>query len=180
MQDTGKRVLVIDTSAFVAGFDPFSIGEIEYTVPMVREEIAGNSMAFIKFRLAEESGRLIIRAPEESILEKVRETATSLGDSFFLSEPDLQVLGLAFQLKTEGYSPLVATDDYSIQNVANRLGMKFASLGTFGIKKQLHWIRYCPACRRKYPANYKSKTCEICGTKLKRKPLRKASREISD
>ncbi len=178
MGEPGKRVIIIDTSAFVAGFDPFSIAEAEYTVPMVREEIFGNSMASIKFKLAEESGRLVIREPEEKFLEKVKESATSVGDAFFLSEPDLHVLALALQLKTEGCSPLVATDDYSIQNVADRLGMKFVSLGTLGIRKQLRWIRYCPACRKQYPAGYESSVCEVCGTKLKRKPLRSASRDV--
>jgi rRNA maturation endonuclease Nob1 len=52
------------------------------------------------------------------------------------------------------------------------LGLSFVSLVTFGIRRQLNWIRYCPACHRIYPANYKSKTCQVCGTELKRKPQR--------
>ncbi|MCK4440061.1 ribonuclease VapC, partial [Candidatus Bathyarchaeota archaeon] len=86
---------------------------------------------------------------------------------------DLQVLTLALQLKTQGYSPSIVTDDYSIQNVANQMGIEFASLATFGIRFRLHWIRYCPACHKRYPANHKSKRCEVCGTELKRKPSRK-------
>jgi rRNA maturation endonuclease Nob1 len=68
---------------------------------------------------------------------------------------------------------MIATDDYSIQNVANQMGIEFASLATFGIRFRLQWIRYCPACHKKYPANYKFRKCEVCGTELKRKPLRK-------
>jgi rRNA maturation endonuclease Nob1 len=49
----------------------------------------------------------------------------------------------------------------------------FTSLATFGIRFQLEWVRYCPACHRKYPADYRLKRCEVCGTELKRKPLRK-------
>ncbi|MDH5754641.1 MAG: ribonuclease VapC, partial [Candidatus Bathyarchaeota archaeon] len=84
-----------------------------------------------------------------------------------------QVLALALELKTHGYSPLIATDDYSIQNVANQMDIEFASLATFGIRFRLQWIRYCPACHKRYPADYKSRRCEVCGTELKRKPLRK-------
>jgi len=175
MEETGKKAIILDTSAFIAGFDPFSINEEQYTVPMVKDEISENSMACLKFKIAEESGKLVVKIPDEDFLKKVKESATSVGDAFFLSEPDTQVLALALELKTQGYAPLVATDDYSIQNVANRLGMKFVSLVTFGIRRQLQWIRYCPACRRKYPADYKSRTCEVCGTQLKRKPLRNAS-----
>jgi UPF0271 protein len=180
MEETGKKAIVLDTSAFVAGFDPFSIGEEQFTIPMVKDEIAEDSMVYLKIKLAEESRRLIVKTPEDSSVKKVRESAASVGDAFFLSEPDTQVLALALQLKTEGYSPLIATDDYSIQNVADHLGMKFASLATFGIRRQLQWIRYCPACRRKYRANYKSKTCKICGTQLKRKPLRNTSLSIEN
>lgn len=180
MEETGRKAIVLDTSAFVAGFDPFAIGEEQFTVPMVKDEISENSMAGLKFNIAEESGKLIVRMPDEDSLKKVKESATSVGDSFFLSEPDTQVLALALQLKTQGYAPLVATDDYSMQNVANRLGMKFAALITFGIRRELQWIRYCPACRRKYPADYGSRTCEVCGTQLKRKPLRNHSLNIEN
>jgi len=180
MVDTGRKVIVLDTSAFVAGFDPFSIGEEQFTVPMVKNEIPENSMAYLKFKIAEESGKLIVRAPDEDSLKKVKESATIVGDSFFLSEPDTQVLALALQLKNKGYAPLVASDDYSMQNVANRLGMKFSALITFGIRRELLWIRYCPACRRKYSADYGLRTCEVCGTQLKRKSLRNHSLNIEN
>lgn len=165
----------MDTSAFVAGFDPFSIGEEQYTVPMVREEFAGSPVAWVRFKTAIESGKLKIKMPDAAFVEKVKVLASTVGDAFFLSEADMQVLALALQLKMQGYKPLIATDDYSIQNVTKHLGIEFASLATFGIRQPLKWIRYCPACHKKYPAYYKSKICRVCGTELKRKPLRKTS-----
>ena len=39
-----KRIIVLDTSAFLAGFDPFSLSEEQVTVPKVEEEIRKNSM----------------------------------------------------------------------------------------------------------------------------------------
>lgn len=163
----------MDTSAFVAGFDPFSISEEQYTVPAVKKEISGRSMAWVRFKTAVENGKLKVRFPKKNFMDKAKASATLVGDSFFLSEADLQVLTLALQLKTQGYSPLIVTDDYSIQNVANQMGIEFASLATFGIRFRLQWIRYCPACHKRYPANYKSRICEVCGTELKRKPSRK-------
>lgn len=163
----------MDTSAFIAGFDPFSVSEEQYTVPMVRREIAGNTMAWVRFKTAVESGKLKIRMAGKIFSDRVKASAKLVGDVFFLSEADIQVLALALELKTRGYSALIATDDYSIQNVANQMGVEFASLATFGIRFRLEWIRYCPACHKRYPANYKSRRCEVCGTELKRKPLRK-------
>lgn len=168
-----ERALVLDTSAFVAGFDPFSIAEKQYTVPTVREEIRENSMAWVRFKTAMDSGKLIMRPPKKIFMDKVKTSATLVGDAFFLSDADLQVLALALELKADGYSPLIVTDDYSIQNVANQMDIEFTSLATFGIRFRLHWIRYCPACHKKYPADYKSRKCEVCGTELRRKSVKK-------
>lgn len=172
---TGKRAIVIDTSALIAGFDPLSINEELYTVPNVRGEITEDTMSGVRFKTAIESGKVKIKTPEKTFAEKARVFASAVGNSFFLSETDLQVLALALELKTGGYSPLIATDDYSIQNVASEMNVEFAPLSTFGIRRRLRWIRYCPACHRKYPANYKSLRCQVCGTRVKRKPLTKNS-----
>jgi len=102
-----------------------------------------------------------------------KKSSTESGDMRFLSEADLQILGLAMELKVGGHAPTIVTDDYSIQNVASKIGVDFTPLVTFGIRYYLHWLLYCPACRKKYPSDYGSKRCEICGTQLKRKPLSK-------
>ncbi|MEM2466280.1 MAG: ribonuclease VapC [Candidatus Bathyarchaeia archaeon] len=173
--------MVLDTSAFMAGFDPSSISEEQYTVPLVLEEVIGNRIARLRFKTAIESGHLKIQTPEKAFIDTVKASAEAVGDIFWLSETDLQVLALALQLKMQGYTPLVATDDYSIQNVAKHMGIEFASLITFGIRQPLKWMRYCPACHKKYPPDYKSSDrCQICGTELKRKPVRKTSQKVKN
>ena len=166
--------MVLDTSAFLAGFDPFSVSETQITVPKVKEEIRNSSMSWIRFNTALENGKLKIMMPSEEYLNKVKESAKKVGDAFFLSETDLQILALASELKAKEYTPQIITDDYSIQNVATQIGIEFVALATFGISRLLKWIRYCPACHRQYPADYKSTTCKVCGTDLKRKPRRTA------
>lgn len=168
-----RRVIVIDTSALIAGFDPFSINDTQYTTPKVTEEITEDTMSWVRFNTAIDSGKVQVKTPKKTFLEQAKVFASAVGDSFLLSETDLQVLGLALELRTDGYSPLIATDDYSIQNVASEMNMQFAPLSTFGIRRKLSWVRYCPACHKKYPANYKSQKCQVCGTSMKRKPLRK-------
>jgi len=163
----------LDTSAFIAGFDPLSAGERQYSVPMVRKELASKSMPWVRFKAAVENRKLRVRKPKISFLKKVKEASKSVGDVRYLSEADMQVLALALELKSTGLDPLIVTDDYSIQNVANQMGVNFTSLMTYGIRFRFDWILYCPACHRKYPPDYKFKSCEICGTELKRKPLRK-------
>jgi UPF0271 protein len=129
-------------------------------------------MAWVRFKTAVESGKIKIRAPSEDFWNKVKASASKVGDSFFLSETDMQILALALELKANGAIPQIVTDDYSIQNVATQLGIDFLALATFGIRRLLEWIRYCPACHREYPANCTSTECQVCGTELKRKPRR--------
>jgi UPF0271 protein len=173
---TRRCVVVLDTSAFLAGFDPFSLGTEQVTVPKVAEEILRNSMIKTRFETAIESGKIKVNTPTKKFADTAKTSASKVGDSFKLSETDLQLLALALELKTEGYAPQIVTDDYSIQNVATKLGIEYVALATFGIKRLLEWVRYCPACYREYPANSKFKECQVCGTELKRKPRRTAKK----
>ena len=169
--------MVLDTSAFVTGFDPFTVREAQVVPPMVEEEVKRNTLAVLRLDVAVKSGRLKILSPSKAAIDKAKACASSIGDSFFLSETDMQVLALALELATKGNCTQIVTDDYSIQNVSTKLGIRFVSRGTLGIRRLLNWVRYCPACHRTYPANYKGKKCTVCGTALKRKPQRQ--REVT-
>jgi UPF0271 protein len=170
----GKRTLVLDTSAFLSGFDPLSVSEDQTTVQLVEEEISANSLAKVRLRMAIENGKLRVKPPSEKYYEEVKTSAKRVGDAFFLSETDMQLLALALELKKTGDNPLIITDDYSIQNVATQIEIQFASLATYGIRRLLKWVRYCPACHKEYPADYDFTKCTICNTDLKRKPRKSA------
>ena len=142
-------------------------------MPEVKKELIAGSMPWMRFNVAVENRKLTVRSPKSSFFQDIREASRKVGDMRYLSEADLQVLALALELKGRGFSPLIITDDYSIQNVANKIDVEFASLMTFGIKFRFKWILYCPACYRKYPPDYKFKIREVCGTELKRKPKKK-------
>jgi UPF0271 protein len=142
-------------------------------VPEVKKELIAGSMPWMRFNAAIENRKLTVRSPKSSVFQEIQEASRKVGDMRYLSEADLQVLALALELKNRGLSPVIVTDDYSIQNVANKIDVEFTSLMTFGIKFRFKWILYCPACYRKYPSDYKFKICEVCGTELKRKPKKK-------
>ncbi len=169
----GDCLLVLDTSAFVAGFDPLSIAGDKYIVPLVEQEIIGNSMASVRIKAALENGRLRIIDPRGSFVDRVKRSASEVGDKFLMSDTDIQVLAGALELKQKGRNVMILTDDYSMQNVADAVGLGFCSLATFGIKYRLEWMRYCPACHKRYASDYAAKTCDVCGTQLKRKSIKK-------
>ncbi len=129
-------------------------------MPKVEEEIRRNSMVKMRLETAIESGKLKVLAPTQEAQDSAEASACKVGDSFNLSETDKQLLALAIQLKTEGYTPQIVTDDYSIQNVATKMGIEFLALATFGIKRLLEWIRYCPHATKNIPPIAKSKNAK--------------------
>jgi rRNA maturation endonuclease Nob1 len=165
-----RAALVLDTSAFIAGFNPSAVDAELFSVPEVEQELAPVGLPKVRFSSAVELGKLKLIQPKAVFLKKVEEASKQVGDFRFLSEADTHILALALQLKAEGKPPTIVTDDYSIQNVAGRIDVSHTPLTTFGIKFYLKWTLYCPACRKKYPSDHKSATCSICGTALKRKP----------
>lgn len=173
MASKKRRVLVLDTSAFIAGFDPLAVDEETYSVPKVRDELHDNSLLRVRFEASVESGKLKVFKPMAEYINLVKKASGEVGDISSLSETDIEVLALAAQLNDQHHEATVLTDDYSIQNVAEKLGLNFASLANIGIRYHLQWLYYCPACGKKYPSNQKKMICENCGTRLKRKPLRK-------
>jgi UPF0271 protein len=175
LREGNQEIIVLDTSAFIAGFEPLSIKNLQYSVPAVRNELIPNTLPRIRFEAAVEEGKLRIKAPTEEIIRKIRIYSKKSGDLRFLSEADKQVLALALELRNQGHRLRIVTDDYSIQNVANQIRIKFASLTTLGIRYAFHWMLYCPACHYKYPADHRAKRCRICESELKRKPIRKKS-----
>jgi len=169
-----RKAIIVDTTAFIAGFSASNLHNEIFSVPDVEEELTKSSIAKLRLSTALRAGRLKLREPSIHALKKAREVSREVGDLLSLSEADMKILALAVQLREEGYTPTIITDDYSIQNVAKKLAVNYESVTTYGIKFHLKWLLYCPACHKKYPPDYKFEKCEKCGTKLKRKPLSKS------
>jgi len=169
-----RRAIIVDTTAFIAGFNVLDLHDEVFSVPNVKEELTKDSMAKIRLNTAIRSGRLKLLEPNENAMKKAKKASREIGDLLSLSETDMKILALAMQLREEGYTPTIITDDYSIQNVAEKLALKYETIAIHGIKFHLKWLLYCPACHKKYPPDYNFETCKNCGTKLKRKPISKS------
>jgi UPF0271 protein len=168
-----KKTLVLDTSAFIAGYEPAGDRVELYTVPEVLEELR-DTMAKIKAQAALDSGKLRAKSPEKRFIEEVVRIAEEMGDFASLSSTDVSLLALALQLKEPHRDLALVSEDYSVQNIANRLGIKHISLATAGISRRIVWETYCPGCHRTFEKLAPGEACPICGTKLKRKPLRQS------
>ncbi len=164
------RVLVLDTSAFIMGYNPSQQGE-NYTVDAVEDELSPGTLVQLRFRVSREKGNLKVRAPSSRARSQVDEATTRTGEKGFVTQADRDVVALALDLKQSDLDPVIVSDDYAVQNLAEHLGLSYGSLANFGIAHKFHWIMYCPACHRRYKTP--EKKCRVCGTGLKRKVLSK-------
>ena len=166
------KVLVLDTSALIMGLDPLGLELEIYSVPEVTEELSDETGPSIRLTASISSGKLKIQNPTLPSQKEVEGKAMMLGDKFSLSKADENVLALALDLSREGKTPIIVSDDYAVQNVAEGLGIAYQPLATLGIRQRFRWIYYCPACFRQH-AGENPRVCQVCGTELKRKPLQK-------
>ena len=162
--------LILDSSAFIQGLDPQN--DAAYTVPLVVGELR-DGFIVARLRSMETTGRLKIVEPKERYLGVVEDESLRIGESHALSATDKQVLALGLQLSDDEMEPVIVSDDYSVQNMADTLGLRHRGLATPGIKRQFMWTLYCPGCRKEYVEPQPDDVCLICGTELKRRPSRK-------
>jgi UPF0271 protein len=154
---------VLDASAILSGKD-ISSQEKLYTSPLIVEEIAhGRMRRHLDYLI--EAG-LEVLTPSDKALQKVEKTAVESGDIGRVSRADMEVLALARELEA-----VLLTDDYSIQNLASILNIKYQGIAQEGIKETYKWKFRCKGCGRYYDEMYE--TCMVCGSDLK--TIRKSS-----
>jgi UPF0271 protein len=147
---------ILDTSAFI---HEYHTDDDTASVPQVHEELEGEHA----FRFdAEEGAGMHIHIPADGTVEKVDRVAAETGDADELSETDLLLVSAAFEL-----DGTLVTDDYAMQNVAERLNVKVQVIATDGITEQRDWQFQCGGCGRTFDDNHDR--CPICGSDLSRK-----------
>ena len=147
---------VLDSSAFI---DEYTTDEPVATIPMVREELQDE--AGYRFDALEGSG-LRIHIPDPETVERIERAARETGDAETLSRTDIRLLATAFELDAT-----LVTDDYAMQNVAEKLEIAVDVVAQGGIDERRDWKFQCQGCGRVFDDN--RDRCEICGSELTRK-----------
>lgn len=155
--------VVLDTSALIY-LNEFKEFDELLTVPEVIKEVKDRTS---KMKLSALDLKIV--EPRGDVIKEIKNVARETGDLEKLSKTDVKLLALA---KQEGC--MIISDDRSIQNVAEKIGLTYVSLFSPKISKFIVWKKYCKNCR-KYFEN--GGTCEICGSKLIRVPV--SSKEIN-
>ena len=173
-----NSILIFDTNIFLTGIDFSLIPSKLYTTPQVIEEIevikyqSKNRTILNRILAATETGKLIVKLPQDKYRFRVKEKSKITGDFLKLSETDFDVVALALELKEiENDEVFVYTNDYSIENLCFHLNLGFKSIFKEGIKRKYYFALYCPSCKKIYDKSYGEKICDNCGSKLKRKAI---------
>lgn len=151
---------VLDTSAFIYGTIPDD-GEI-VTTPGVYGEVKDERS---KLRLDMMQG-LQVLPPEEEFIQAVVKMAEATGDDQRLSLTDRDLLAVALQQQAAGKDVELLTDDYAVQNIARKAGLRIRALRQKKSRYGIIWEKRCVGCGRAYP---EGDTCEVCGSPLRQK-----------
>jgi len=145
-------VYILDTCAFLTQNHPE--GEIA-TISEIESEL-NNRQSKQYFTNMKEIG-LKIREPKVDSIENIRKNSEETGDLGVLSNIDLKILALAYEMHG-----IIVSDDFAIQNVALHMGVEFTSCSGNEIKELRKWKYRCSACRAE--AREKMDSCSVCGS----------------
>ena len=147
---------VLDSSAFI---NEYHTDERIATIPLVREELEDESA--YRFDALEGSG-MHLHIPDGETVERIERAARETGDFQELSRADIRLIAAAFELDGR-----LVTDDYAMQNVAEKLEVPVEVINREGISEQRAWTFQCQGCGREF--DEKRDRCPVCGSELSRK-----------
>ncbi len=147
------KIWILDTTAIILGKRPeghlITIHEI---IEEVRDRIS---------RLKLEISEISVEESKEKYIDIIIKNAEKTGDIHRLSETDVKLLAKAMELKENGLSAVILTDDYTIQNIASHLEIPYEPVIQRGISKEYKWEKVCSGCRRVIPDH---SICPVCGS----------------
>jgi UPF0271 protein len=159
------KIYILDTSAILSGI-PINLKDAEmFTTNSISKELKPGGRDYRTFQFLKEKGLSII-SPSKKSIEKIKTISIKTGDKNRLSNADTDVLALALDMKiNDKRNVILLTDDYSMQNLAYVLDIKFENIGKPKITKKFKWGCRCLGCRKKFHGNIK--ICPICGAETK-------------
>jgi len=152
--------VVLDTSAIIYLQDFRKFDEIFTTdsvINEVKDRMTELKLLAMKAKVVE---------PGKKMIEEIKREAGKTGDLEKLSKTDIEVLALAKELRAT-----VISDDRNVQNVAEKIGIGYASVFSEKISRLFTWKKYCPGCKKFFESGLDE--CPACGSKLRRIPTKR-------
>jgi len=154
--------VVLDTSAIIYLNDFRKFDEMitaQDVIDEVKDRITAMKLSSLNLKIIE---------PMKKTIEEIRKVAKETSDLEKLSKTDIKILALAKENNC-----VIISDDYNIQNVAEKIGINYTPIFSKKITKLIKWKKFCKNCKKYFE---KEKFCSVCGEKLVRVPVE--SKEI--
>ncbi len=159
-----QKVVVLDTSAILSG-RPLPMDEARLvTSEGVDSEFSPGGRDFRRFELLKEAGLQVCSA-EKNHIDLVVSAAKKSGDDARLSDVDVGLIAVALGFVSQGCDVSLWSDDFSIQNVCSKLGIKFVGVSISTIQKRFKWRGRCRGCGRYF--SKPTKECPVCGSEVR-------------
>ncbi|QKR00402.1 NOB1 family endonuclease [Metallosphaera tengchongensis] len=162
--------IIFDTAGFLGGLQN-SFDKV-FTTPQVVEEVKDSrSMGNLSFSII--TNKIVVMEPSQSALKKVEKVLRDLNE-FSLTKTDKSVIALAVDLNPA----VVFTDDFAVQNVLIKLGIKFTPVRLGRTAQEIKSFSYvCESCGRTY--REPKSECEVCGGKIRKTVVKQSQRRGS-
>ncbi len=158
----GLTIYILDAAGFFAGLQ-LSLPLVVTTESVIKEIRDRESTLRLEYSLS--AGKVITLSPTKESLNHIVKVAKELGEARRLSDTDLELLALTYELKQIGCRVTIVSDDRSVQNIALELGVSVMGVKRPTLKRSRKYVYKCPVC------GYESGEpgiCDRCGTELVR------------
>lgn len=153
---------ILDTSLLLGGREPPRDGPW-LTTPEADAEVSPGGRDARRFAFWKEVG-LQVRAASAGSTERAAGAARGAGSLARMSAADLSLAALALDA---GPDAVLVTDDYTLLDVAKRLGITTRTVNTKGIDATADWRPRCTGCGRWFDEAPPGDECPICGSPVK-------------
>ncbi|MEZ0290438.1 MAG: hypothetical protein ABWJ42_05045 [Sulfolobales archaeon] len=162
-EDKMRRVLVLDTAGLFV-IQSLTSHENLWTVPRALEEVLDEeSRRSLESIIA--AGRINIVEPEKRFRDEISRIAVERGFREALSDTDIDVVALAYQLKGLGYEPVIFSDDSFVHRLARIVGIESVSVRRRVSGRSVLRIYVCDVCG--YKTLKRIDRCPVCGSKMR-------------
>lgn len=159
------KIFILDTSAFLSGKPLYFQNVKIFTISDIEKELKPGGRDHQNYQYLKEKG-LILQKPSKESIKIIENISKKTGDFDRLSKIDIEILALAYDFLKKEESSIILSDDYSIQNVAEYLKLRYQTISQKGISKRFKWINRCRGCGKKFKDNIS--ICPICGAETKK------------
>ncbi len=165
------RIYILDTGVLVSTWTDKKMNSNFVTTPNIINEVR-NRLSRFRTETLILLEKMQERTPSEEDVRRVESASTSSGDRSELSQNDIEIVALALTISGESSDVTLVSTDFAILNTASHLGLKILDPNKkFG--QEITWAMKCFACNYKSKVPTRETECPVCGTEMRRFPLKK-------